>query len=78
MVEVKKMAIKTTQEQLEEVQTAISNIMLYGQHIGAAFGRDLTNADLGALTARENMLLARYREENGQGITKNMGVIRRD
>lgn len=72
------MAIKTTQEQLEEVQTAISNILMYGQHVGAAFGRTLTNADLSALTAREETLLARYNEENGQGITRNMGVIRRD
>ena len=53
------MTLKTTIEQLEEVQAAISNILTTGQHIEASFGRKLTMADLDTLTKREEMLLER-------------------
>ena len=57
------MAIKTTQEQLEEVQTAISAVMS-GQSYDLE-GMRVTRADLATLTRREEMLLTRYRRENG-------------
>jgi len=60
------MALKTTLEQLEEVQTAISAVMS-GQSYSIA-GRALTRADLAALTDREATLLARYKTENRGGI----------
>lgn len=71
------MAIKTITEQLEEVQTAISNILNYGQAMNSA-GRALTNADLDALTRREKYLLGQYKTENNQGLTRNTGGLRRD
>jgi hypothetical protein len=70
-------AIQTTLQQLEEVQTAISNILTYGQAINSA-GRALTNADLDALTRREKYLMDRYRSEGNQGLTANVGVMKRD
>jgi hypothetical protein len=70
------MALKTTLEQLEEVQTAISNVM-DGQDISYN-GKRLTLANLGLLTARENMLLERYNREQGRGLTINHGIPRRD
>ena len=60
------MAVKTTLEQLEEVQTAISAVMT-GQAYSIA-GRALTRADLKALTEREAVLLARYNTETRGGI----------
>jgi hypothetical protein len=59
------LALKTTLEQLEEVQTAISNVML-GQDVTIE-GKRLTLADLAALERREEKLLARYRAEAGTG-----------
>lgn len=60
------MAVKTTLEQLEEVQAAISAVMS-GQAYSIS-GRALTRADLAALTAREDALLARYNREQRGGI----------
>jgi len=57
------MAIKTTLEQLEEVQAAITKVMA-GQDI-TLNGKRLTYANLTALEAREQALLARYRVESG-------------
>lgn len=62
------MALKTTLEQLEEVQAAISAVML-GQSYRIG-NRALTRADLGALEAREEKLLARYRKET-EGTMRN-------
>jgi len=71
------MAIKTTLEQLEEVQAAISAVMT-GQSYTIS-GRQLTRADLSALTAREDALLARYKSETGTGgPVFNAGIIARD
>lgn len=71
------MAVKTTLEQLEEVQTAISAVMS-GQSYSIA-GRALTRADLKALTDRETTLLNRYKSETGTGgMAINTGIIKRD
>ncbi len=70
------MAIKTTLEQLEEVQTAISNVMS-GQDV-TIDGKRLTRADLSALSAREEILLKRYKSETGTGGPSiNRGYIAR-
>jgi hypothetical protein len=71
------MALKTTAEQLEEVQAAISKVMA-GQAVMVE-GKSLTRADLKALTDREERLLARYKAETGTGgMAINYGVTRRD
>lgn len=54
------MAIKTTAEQLEEVQTAISEC-LKAQSMGAG-DKTVMRALLSSLTAREEILLKRYNE----------------
>ena len=71
------MAIKTTLEQIEEVQSAISQVMT-GQEVSMPDGKKWRLADLPALEAREEKLLARYRRENGGGMTINHGIPRRD
>ena len=63
------MAIKTTLEQLEEVQASITKVMA-GQS-GTWDGKQLTLADLSTLTSRESLLLARYNSEQGGGLTRN-------
>jgi hypothetical protein len=71
------MALKTTLEQLEEVQTAISAVMS-GQSYSIG-GRSLTRADLKALMEREEVLLRRYKAEIGVGgPARNHGIIKRD
>lgn len=69
------MALKTTQTQLEEIQAAISQVMV-GQVVKMG-EKMLTLADLNALTARESILLARYKAEQGRGITINTGLLKR-
>jgi hypothetical protein len=71
------MAIKTTLEQLEEVQAAITKVMS-GQDV-TLNGKRLTYANLSALETREEKLLARYRAESGTGgLSINIGTHRRD
>ena len=71
------MAIKTTLEQLEEVQAAISAVMS-GQSYTIA-GRSVTKADLDSLSKREEVLLKRYKaEQNTGGMAINIGIHRRD
>lgn len=74
----KGMALKTTLEQLESVQTAIAAIEGGSQSYQLGDKR-LTRADLGMLYAREDRLLSRYRLEKGAGgpviVT---GIPRRD
>lgn len=70
------MAIKTTLEQIEEVQSAISNIML-GQEV-TQNGKTWKMADLDALQRRESTLLKRYRAENGGGLSVNAVCLSRD
>ncbi len=59
------MAIKTTQEQLEEVQTAITNC-LQAQNVSMA-DKTIMRARLDFLQKREDVLLRRYREETAGG-----------
>ena len=59
------MALKTTLEQLEEVQAAITAVMS-GQDVSID-GKRLSRANLGELSKREEILLARYRSEQGIG-----------
>jgi len=66
------MAVKTTLEQLEEVQTAISQVM-QAQEVGRS-GKTHRLADLNALQAREKMLLAKYNREQGRGSRQNIGI----
>lgn len=60
------MAIKTTTEQLEEVQAAITAVMA-GQSYKLDGTISVTKANLAELTKREEMLLSRYRRENRSG-----------
>jgi len=69
------MAIKTTLEQIEEVQAAITAIMS-GQSYSMS-GRSLTRANLKELSDRETILLTRYRRETSGGIVVNVGTLRR-
>jgi len=69
------MAIKTTVEQLEEVQTAIAKV-LSGQAYSIG-NRSLTMADLDALHTREEVLLSRYRSEQSGGLIMTHGVRQR-
>ena len=58
------MAIKTTEEQLEEVQAAITALMT-GSQSYTIDGRTVTRASLEALEKREIRLKAMYAEEQG-------------
>ena len=57
------MAVKTTLEQLEEVQTAISAVMAGQSYMIDGF--QFTRANLKSLTDREVMLQKRYNRESG-------------
>lgn len=71
------MAIKTTLEQLEEVQAAITAVMLNQSYTVA--GLAVTRANLPALQAREEKLLNRYQKETGSGAAVvNVGTLRRE
>jgi len=59
------MAVKTTKAQLEEVQAAITKVM--SAQAGALGDKSLQRAKLEALSAREEMLLKRYKAEQGTG-----------
>ena len=70
------MALKTTLEQLEEVQDAITEVMT-SQELGGPNAR-VVRANLDALEAREKRLLAKYQAESGTESLKTVGLIRRD
>ena len=71
------MALKTTLEQLEEVQAAITKILEGGQDVMNSDKRILY-ARLDALQNREEYLLNRYNAEQGEGtVVRNAGLIRR-
>ena len=71
------MAVKSTLEQLEEVQAAITKILTGGQDVMNSDKRVLY-ARLDALQKREVYLLNRYNAERGEGsLVRNSGVIRR-
>jgi hypothetical protein len=63
------MAIKTTAEQLEEVQTAITEC-LKAQSVGAG-DKTILRATLASLNAREETLLKRYTEETAAASNKS-------
>lgn len=72
------MAVKTTLEQLEEVQAAISTVM-GGKDFTFPNGSRVSYADLSHLEAREEKLLRRYRFESGTGGPAiNQAIMRRD
>ena len=71
------MALKTTLEQLEEVQAAITEVMTSQQLTQA--GGTVVRANLAALQDREEKLLTRYRIESGTGgPAMNIGTMRRE
>ena len=59
------MAIKTTAEQLEEVQTAITALLSGVKSYSIDGGISVTRENLSDLQAREDILRARYNRENG-------------
>ena len=70
------MALKTTLQQLEDVQAAIS-----AAERGQSYtvdGLTVTRGNLAALYARETMLLDRYRRETGGGSCTNTAIPRRN
>ncbi len=72
------MAIKTTLEQIEEVQAAISEVMTSQELRAGGASGSIKRAELDQLEAREEKLLARYRIEQGTGGPAfNYGVVRR-
>ena len=71
------MALKSTQEQLEEVQAAISECLV-SQEMGGPEA-SIRRARLKELTDYEAILLGRLSREQGTGgLTHNVGIIRRD
>ncbi len=68
------MALKTTLEQLEEVQEAITEVMTSQELDQPGDNGRVVRARLSALSKREEMLLARYRCERGRGLTVNIGT----
>lgn len=68
--------VKSTLEQLEEVQSAISKVM-EGQDVQMGNKR-VSLADLSVLQQREDTLLRRHRIETGKGGSRiNIGTMRR-
>ena len=72
------MSIKTTLEQIEEVQAAITAVMTSQELDQPGNAGRLVRARLDALTDRETMLLSRYKGEQGYGLSFNTGIMRRD
>lgn len=73
------MALKTTLEQLEEVQAAISAVMTSQEQTQPGDGGSVRRADLAKLEAREEKLLSRYRAEQGTGgPALNQVIMRRE
>ena len=74
------MALKTTLEQLEEVQEAITNVLV-SQELSGEHG-SVVRARLAALNEREEMLLKRYKAEqasyNYGAPARNVVIVRKD
>jgi len=68
------MALKTTLEQLEEVQEAITEVMTSQELDQPGDNGRVVRARLSALNRREETLLARHYREQGRGLTKNIGI----
>lgn len=59
------MALKTTQQQLEDIQGAIEAVLLGAQSY-TLDGRTVTRANLSSLEAREERLERKLAKENGK------------
>jgi hypothetical protein len=71
------MAIKTPLQKVEEVQAAITAILVTGQAYDS-YGRSLTRGDLATLRALEKDYLAEYKATQGTGgPVFNVGIPRR-
>ena len=70
------MAIKTTLEQLEETQAAITEVMTSQEQRGPSGG--VVRAQLEALSKREQILLERYYRETGKSMVAVVHIPRRD
>jgi hypothetical protein len=68
------MPLKTTLEQLEEVQAAITEVMT-SQELGGPNGK-VVRAQLDALNTREEKLLERYNAEQGTCGRDNLASFR--
>lgn len=64
--------MKSLEEQLTEVQNAISDILLNAQE-ASYNGQKVRKADLSALEAREETLLKRIKNQNKKGIRVRLG-----
>ena len=72
------MALKTTLAELEEIQAAITAITTGAQEV-TIDGKRITFGNLDALYKREEILLARYKAEQGTGGPAiNIGIPKRD
>ena len=69
------MALKTTTEQLEELQSAISAVMAMQSYTLA--GRTVTYANLANLEAREDRLERKLSKENGKRPRVSVGKMTR-
>lgn len=69
------MALKTTLEQLEEVEAAISAVLAGKSY--SIDGRSVTREDLDALSKREEILRERYQREQNPGPRVNVGIPKR-
>ena len=73
-----RMAVKTTLEQIEEVQAAITEVMTSQELRAGGASGTIVRADLDALTKRESALLLKYQIEQGAGgPARNVGTVRR-
>ena len=73
-----RMAVKTTLEQIEEVQAAITEVMTSQELRAGGASGTIVRADLDALTKRESALLLKYQTEQGAGgPARNVGTVRR-
>jgi hypothetical protein len=70
------MALKTTLQQLEEVQAAITEVMTSQAQRGPS--GSVERPQLDALAKREEILLARYYRETGKSMASVVYVVRRD
>ena len=68
------MAIKTTRQQLEEVQAAIERV-LQSQEMGYDMDR-VKRPDLATLYKREDALMKRLASEEGKPFAINTGILR--
>ena len=72
------MAVKTTLEQLEEVQAAITEVMTSQELRAGGASGSIRRPELSVLLAERRRLYEQYRTEQGTGgIAMNVGTLRR-